>query len=911
MMVATPPPLTWLDIARSLAAVESGESPFPAAITAARVGWYGLLFEADTEVELDEIANALETLFPSRIKRDPLRIELDMGDDISVDLEINTDPPVNHQPFGVIDGVVNFRAPQTIPTATVRKVPVAAALSVKGGTGRTTTAIAFALHWAKSTNRPILLVDADLEAPGISYLFEEKVGKPKVSLEDLIVLAHAEEAEGAPTSTRFVAERLRDHRLGEDIYILPLRREIDELASSSIRPEHLSTPSHPFALADLLSKVAEHLGAAGVVVDVRAGLVPIGVNLAMDPDVAPIIVTSLAQQSIRATANFSKFLAREFRRARATPRRPLLVVNRVPLIFRQTGIDKTVTEPLTDSLYDWLIADVTREVEPGEDVYATNPEVKPFFQVEVPELSELQVTTGGWDGFVEQLRDSGFLRALAESSKEFILTELSLKAAVSIDSSVSQITVQEKLELLRKFAEQLIAAENADGIPPRPLVTQPLNALASRYKSEVPIAISEGAKGTGKTLAARFIVSKGNWNAVVGDLIGERDAVAAWVVPITASIQSSEPFLQEVDRAREATSKGLELETPLTIYDSTSYLKDKIGKNLSENAWVSVWLDIIAWSAGFKPNTPGAGGELFEALRARGASIVALFEGLEELYASASDSGVATAMRALLVSLPQKLRSEPRRPIGLVTLVRRDTVEAAIPQNLDQFRRDYASFALTWTDDDVLELAAWLATQSGALPDLWNDRFHDLSTADRSAKLVPLWGTKLAPDDTPDRRSREAYTANWIIAVLSDLRGRLVPRDLVRLLAGAAATAIGEEEIAAYDTRLLIPRALREAIDPTSRAKVDETVEEIGELKSAFDKFKAQADELTVPLDENTITRLDISPPEVAALIRHGIIFGDKPPYEVPELFRRGLGLRHSGARYSVINLYKRARRQS
>src|SRR5690606_34687244 len=154
--------------------------------------------------------------------------------------------------------------------------------------GRTTTAVAFALHWAQAVSRPILLVDADMEAPGISYLFEEFAGKPKVSLEDLITLAHGEEANGAPVTTRFVAERLRDHHLDGNIFVLPLRRDITELASSSIRPEHLSTPERPFALADLLSDVAEHLGAAGVVVDVRAGLVPIGVNLAMDPDVSPI-----------------------------------------------------------------------------------------------------------------------------------------------------------------------------------------------------------------------------------------------------------------------------------------------------------------------------------------------------------------------------------------------------------------------------------------------------------------------------------------------------------------------------------------------------------------------------------------------------------------------------------------------
>ena len=322
-------------------------------------------------------------------------------------------------------------------------------------------------------------------------------------------------------------------------------------------------------------------------------------------------------------------------------------------------------------------------------------------------------------------------------------------------------------------------------------------------------------------------------------------------------------------------------------------------------------MDLIAWSVGFHVRVRGAGEGLFEALRTRGQSIVAVFEGLEELYSSAVDQGVEVAMRALLISVPQRLRSEPRRPIGMLTFIRRDTVEVAIRQNLDQFRREYVAFALTWTEDDVLELAAWLSHQSGALPKLWNTHFHSLSSAERTTKLEPLWGTKLGPEDQPGRRTREAYTATWIVAVLSDLRGRLVPRDLVRLLANAASVEPEGEELGLYNSRLLTPRSLRTAVDSTSSYKVNETEEEIVELKPAFAKFKSKADELAVPLSEAVIAQLGLTDPELTALTRHGIIFGDKPPFEVPELFRRGLGLKHSGARRSVVNLYNRARKLS
>lgn len=906
-------PVTWVDVARCLAGIDPTRSPLPAEITSARVGWFGLLFEATAAVDIACLTAGLETLFPSRIKQDPLRIELEGGlsaSDLAVDVDIVADQAASKQPFGVIDGWIDFRLTKT--QGPQRPIPIAAALSVKGGTGRTTTAVAFALHWATASKRPILLVDADLEAPGISYLFEAFAGQPKTSLEDLIALAHAEETDGAPETTNFVAERLRDHLLPGNIFVLPLRRDIAELASSSVRPEHLSTPERPFALADLLAGVAAHLGVAGIVVDVRAGLVPIGVNLAMDPNVSPIFVTTLADQSIKATAGFVAFLAREFRRSGVAPRRPLLVINRVPVLFRQTGMDKKITEPLTNELLNSLVGDASVEIGSSEDLFTSASDIQPFVQVDVPELPDIQVPTGNWRDFVEQLSSSGFSRALANGSEEFVATELTFKAVLNtLQPEASFAAVADQRQALSAFTNQLIAAENVQGAVPRPLVTQPLSALASRYKSEVPIAIAEGAKGTGKTLAARFIVSKGEWNEVAADLVGGDIAISAAIVPIAASIQSSAILQREADDARRAVSEKLAFGEPLNIFETTTYLKEKLQSNLSESKWVTVWLDIIAWSVGYKAKTEGVGEELFDALRAGQKSIVAVFEGLEELYSSVSDSGVELAMRALLISLPQKLRSELRRPIGMIAFVRRDTVEAAIRQNLDQFRREYATFALTWTEDDVLELAAWLASQSRALPNLWDADFQNLSSSERATKLEPLWGTKLGPDDKPGQRTREAYTATWIVAVLSDLRGRLVPRDLVRLLASAATVAPEGDEATLYAERLLTPRSLRTAVESTSTSKVEETEEEIGELKPAFAKFKAQADELAVPLNQEVVDQLGLTHTELAALIRHGIIFGDSPPYEVPELYRRGLGLKHAGARRSVVNLYNRARKRS
>jgi len=906
-------PMTWLDVARSLAKPEARESARKNGLLRARVGWFGLLIEAANHIEQRVLAEWLEEVFPGRPRTDPLRLTLEGPDktaELLVDFNLVSDETSYRPTFGVIDGAIEFATPAP-PENTYRPVPIAAALSVKGGTGRTTSAVGLALRWAEKAQKPVLLVDADLEAPGISYLFRAEAGEAKISLEDVIALAHAEEDPEALRTVEYAAERLRDHMLRSNIIVLPIRRDLDELASSAIRPEHLSTPDHPYALADLLSQIAAKLGCAGVVIDVRAGLVPIGVNLAMDPDVSPMIVTTLSDQALKATGAFVRFLSRELRNAGAEPKRPLIVINRVPNLFRQTGMDIKLLEPFTADLLASVVFDRQSELSASQGIFDESVGLDPYTQVEISELPELQVSSADWGSYIEQLNSSGFSFGVASSFDHWISSELGQTAAIETSPPTPHeivADVSNRRERLASYADSLISAENIQGSVSKPLVTRPLAALTQRFQSETPIAVSEGAKGTGKTLAARYFIAQKSWEAVVRELVGRDGAAPALILPVCASIQSSASYQDQVDQARQHVSRELNLTAPQTSSTTTSWLKEQFAIPRSERAWVDIWLDLTAWSAGYNSGIAGAGEGFLNLLRDSGRAVVALFEGLEELYTSPDEPGVHVAMRAALVSLPQRLRSEVRRPLGAIVFARRDTVESAITQNLDQYRREYAHFALTWTDDDVLELAAWLATQAGALNGVWAADFGSLPQEEKEQKLEVLWGRKLGPDDLPGRRIREAYTATWIIAVLSDLQGRLVPRDLIRLLANSARMNITSEEATTYEGRLLVPRVLKAAIAPTSEKKVTETEEEIKELGQIFTKFREHAETLAVPLDQAAIEQLGLAPQELETLKRHGIVFGENVPYEVPELFRRGLRLKHAGARRSVVNLYRRAR---
>ena len=184
---------------------------------------------------------------------------------------------------------------------------------------------------------------------------------------------------------------------------------------------------------------------------------------------------------------------------------------------------------------------------------------------------------------------------------------------------------------------------------------------------------------------------------------------------------------------------------------------------------------------------------------------------------------------------------------------------------------------------------------SGVLPNIWTPDFAQLPQARSPLGWSGSGASKLGPDG--GRASGVGRpTQRPGLSRLSDLRGRLVPRDLIRLLAQAAKVSLDAGEGNDYQGRLLVPRALRAAVEPTSERKVAEPEEEIPELQGVFESSGPRRTQLRHLLIRLPWDVLGIASQEIDVLRRHGIVFGDAPPYEVPELFRRGLGLRHTGA---------------
>ncbi len=207
--------------------------------------------------------------------------------------------------------------------------PVVAFHSFKGGVGRTTHALALAQALTEDKQQ-VLLVDGDMEAPGISWVFEQRLPNPPVSFADFLALAHGDSSPDGKNAVQLVADRLQSGLI-DGIYILPSFRSNAGFTSLEIRPEHLiQGAKNPFILTDILANLGKNLGVDVVLVDLHAGLSELAALLILDPRVYRIFVTTLSGQAISGTSAILELIGKRAPSTRDTEPLPALIISQVP-----------------------------------------------------------------------------------------------------------------------------------------------------------------------------------------------------------------------------------------------------------------------------------------------------------------------------------------------------------------------------------------------------------------------------------------------------------------------------------------------------------------------------------------------------------------------------------------------------
>lgn len=159
--------------------------------------------------------------------------------------------------------------------------------------------------------------------------------------------------------------------------------------------------------------------------------------------------------------------------------------------------------------------------------------------------------------------------------------------------------------------------------------------------------------------------------------------------------------------------------------------------------------------------------------------------------------------------------------------------------------------------------------------------------------LYPLWGERMG--------SRKAYTQNWIRNRIKDWKNNLFPRSLVLLLQDAINIENAYRDRNPPDV-IIRPRSLIEALPKASLQRVEEVGNEYPEFKDLLDKFAGERS----PIALNRLSEIwGLETPElkskVNGMIEAGILKeydrlpDDIPRYSVPELYLYGLKMKRPG----------------
>jgi MinD-like ATPase involved in chromosome partitioning or flagellar assembly len=545
--------------------------------------------------------------------------------------------------------------------------------------------LAYALALA-SRAKPLrtLIIDADIEAPGITSLLhaEKGFGPAEFSFVDLLALAHGDPSEDYETALNVATQALRKQTINiststlySEHYILPAFRDPSQALSLDIRPEHLiATPDNYWKLGDLFAGLGRQLGVDVVLVDLRAGISELASPALFDPRMRRLIVTTPSRQSLDGTI----LVLDQVAKLAPPPGRDDLFD---PAIILSFVTPELVESGNVDQISATLLSHYP-DLESGADLANVRIEHTGFAQ----ELLYLNSISDA----VQKLTATNVAKVMADIAQE-IATQLEFPSAFTQKLDLKKIRLQ-----LSTLATDLEYAESGRGH--RFLRIAPIRNLGKQFGATVPVAVVVGSKGAGKTYTCLQIIRSKLWSNFVAIVASGEPPTAGWGLlwPVFQSKNLKDSAKEIVDSCKAATAGQLGVKAHL----SGVAVEDAIQESLrhpqaDETWWRHRWFKVIAESLGIEvPAENEAASRLIALLREKDKRLVLVFDGLEDLFpVLESKQTQQVALRALLQGVPNYLREVPGCPLGVIVFVRADLAQAAIPQNFGQFLRLYDSFA--------------------------------------------------------------------------------------------------------------------------------------------------------------------------------------------------------------------------
>lgn len=819
----------------------------------------------------------LVNLFGSHYDADDSKVKLDIGE---AAIQVYEEQSESHPEKAVLPlfrNVLYHTASYPTQELAPLQKPVIAFHSYKGGVGRTLSLIAFAKAWstalADTPNAKLLIVDADIEAPGLTWLQDKQFWDDGLSYLDLLTLIqdHTDEKQiielacsKLKTSTLAIET---ETRTVEHIF-LPTYRYEEQLLDLYATPESIvNGRNKEYIFAKVLAGICERLGLAAAIVDLRAGISEYSSTLLLDPRVKKYLVSSTSTQSIKGTQILLKYLMRGLVIQEDTIL-PEVFLNMIP-----DTLSNQEKEEILSNLYQYYEDD---QASNGDNHFTDNVITELPFASELIHLTSMKQILGNLDG-----------RSMYLKLQNLVCQNY--RADVSPESQqVSDLDREKQLEQINKLAEAQLTAEGNGEFDI--LMTAPLKHLGKKFSETVPVTVIMGAKGSGKTFLYRKLTESVSWDRFCDNLFGQgTSSVEGYFLPVIATRNSSELIgtLQECIRHLNENISCAKANGSVFLHNAQQLQQKKADKP----NWFAFWESLLAstinpeWSSFQEANT---------ALEKEGKKIVFLIDGLEDYFIQISTvEDEQQAIRILCQDIVNQIRAQYYN-LGIIIFLRRDMASASISVNYKQFEQTYKDAALKWSYNEALRLAVWLVAR--AIKGFYEGP-EEIDLASQKVidgNLTRLWGLKLGKAS-----SNEAYSSRWILASLSDFNGQLQARDIIRFLQFAT---VPSGKKAPYDDRILMPVEIKNAVATCSVEKMTDAKQEYAALKPIFEKLeKLSPEEKVLPLDPE---HAKLSNDEEKIMVSEGYLKRDGEKFYLPEIVRHALGFKYNkGARPKVLSL--------
>lgn len=773
--------------------------------------------------------------------------------------------------------------------------------SFKGGVGRTTTMMMCAIGAARK-GKKIVVLDFDLEAPGVSSFFPDVV-LSQYGILDFFVESNVYQQEiNIDEYLCNVGEYFHVDQYGGEIYILPAMgtaaQSDIEIYRRNLMRFDLNLPAYEedaTPIDVLLSKIDSFLKPDYIFIDTRSGIHQIGgITLTRYSDLALLFFYG-SRQNIEGMQ-----MALPALKNSGTPF--LLINSKVPSNESLAQIEKKVY--IEGSYY--ALGKCDKEYQKNEILL--DDETAEHYPIHITYNAGLEVITSTEQllkGYEEQEIE---YNKIVNTMDEALQNEFSDICVVKDSSSAGEIVAAfsgimgglETAAAEDEFATEKDLQNNFYPLKSYTFIFDPRKFLIL------------GQKGVGKT--ALFSALKNNEYAkALAKFLNvgtEKYEQTEWIVGTSQATNYVDIFSCLTNE--EQIRAFLYYETLRILLENDANLSCFI----SESARGSIFQDISK-----EKNYGNYSGEIAYQLklvleevdqyyRKKDTVVTIIYDALDRIVAPKNRGEFVSALIDMWYkneTAMQNIRSK--------IFLRKDIYdrEVNVP---DKVKLKNYSVTISWEYD---QLFAMIWKRAIGISDMVKSLYEKVAVMQISE--VPGLGYILTADEEDNRRmlsaligvkmgsGNKASTYNWFKNRLSDTQGVIVPRSMIDIFAKAADKELGsqKEGIQMMGKGIIRPRCFEDVLPEVSEKRVIDLKEEFREYVRFFNSLKDTIQRSPVDEDtlHNALRRCDFPNPkeEIVNLINIGVLrryqrkMSDPVRYHFPDIYLRGLGLQRSGIR--------------